>query len=282
MGNIQNFEDWKNASNLDEGLGSLIKSFFKSLSAPVKKKLDIVTKNINTKTGEVLNSKTLGNDLLSTFKEIANDKKADLKGVDSMDDVKVALKDFIKEIKTVFVAAKVPFTAMVESEEVEYTESLNEDLKADFSMIMKDTQMSEEDFDEYLDTFLDDWIEKNGGGDEASASKAASKFIDTMMTTFEKKLKAFGPNRLKKLIELTMKDPKAKKEDIQKIINSDDDGGEEEKPGTEIIEDSETVQTPEGKKQFAQAIMDDSSELTFFKYKNEDGTFDVIVKNVKI
>jgi len=280
MKNIDNFESWKNKLNessddeLNEflGLGKLVKSFFKSLTGPVQKKVQLITKNIDDKTGKVKDSKALVNELVLSFKLIADDKKADLKGTDGPEDVKKILKEFITEVKAVFAAARVPFNAMVESEELDYEDSLNEDLKSDFVVIM--TKSSPEDFETYLDMFLDDWIKEKDQGDLKELEKESIKFIDTMMKTFETKIKNFGPQRLQSLITLVTKDENPKKEDIKKILS--------EKPSTEDSSTETEVKTDDGKDQFFNAIKDNYKSLEMDKVENEDGSFDILIKGVKI
>lgn len=271
MQKIDNFSSWnqKGYEEINEffGLGKLLKSFFRSLSEPVKKRIDLITKNIDSKTGAVKNSTELSNELYNSFKSISDDKQADLKNVDNLDDIKKILKEFITEVKAVFVASRVPFTAMVENNQTDFYESLNEDLKQDFSMIMKDT--TEKEFDEYLDIFLTDWLEKNNGNVKQVSSKA-SKFIETMMETFKKKIKFFGPDRLEKLILLS-NNKDIKPQDVQKILN-DESSSESE------------VETSEGKKQFLDAISSNltKGKISVFKLKNEDGSFNITFKNVEL
>jgi hypothetical protein len=271
---IENFEKWKavreSESNeeLNEifGLSKLFKSFFKSLSEPMKKKVELLTKNIDNKTGKVKDAKELVNDLVSTFKSIADDKKADLKGMDTPEDIKTVIKEFILEIKAVFAASRVPYSAMIESEINEEDSALNEDLKSDFIDVMKS---DDSDFEEMLEMWLDDWASSNGGDDVKSLEKAAIKMIDTMMKTFQKKIEGFGTERLEKLIALTSKNTNPKKSEIDSILKAKKDASKE-------------VETPEGKQEFLDTIKDELKNIEVLKTKNADGSYDVTFKSVKL
>lgn len=280
MKKIESYDAWEKrileSSTPDElneffGLGKLLKSMFSKVSEPVKKNIEILTKNIDDKTGRIKNSKELSNELVKTFAQIANDKKADLKGVDDVATVKTVLKEFITDVRSVFVASRVPFTAMTESQISNEIELVNEDLKADFQMVMTGTKPDE--FEGYLDTFLDDWIVKNGKTDLKALEQNATKFISTMMDTFTKKVKAFGPERLEKLVKLSTDNPTPKKEDVKEIVTSK---VEDTKPGEEVVE------TPEGKAQFVKAITDLGADAEIHKIKNKEGSYDVLIKNVKL
>lgn len=281
MGKIEKYDEWEKRilesstpEQLNElfGLGKLLKSFFKSVSEPVRKNIDDISKNIDDKTGKVKDSKALANELVKTFAQIANDKKADLKGIDDVETLKTILKEFITDVRSVFVASRVPFTAMVAESEQVNEETLNEDLKADFQMVM--TKTTPEEFDSYLDTFLDDWIIKNGKDDLKALEKNATRFISNMMDSFSKKVKAFGPERLDKLVKLSTENPAPKKEEVAQILDAEPDTTL--KPGEEIVE------TPEGKAQFIKAIEDLGDDAEIHKMKNKDGSYDVLVKDVKL
>ena len=259
------------------GLGKLLKSLYGKVTEPVKKKIELFSKNIDSKTGEVTDAKELANDLTSTFKEIADDKKADLRGVDSVDTVKKVLKEFFTDIKAVFSAARVPFSSMLQDVKPVKESFLNEGLQEDFSAMMS---LSDSDaFEKGLDPFVDAWVEKNGGNDTKKLEAAATKFIDTMMGTFEKKISAFGTKRLKSLIALMTKNPTAKAEDVKKVIS-------EEGENVEIdMNDGEEVETDKGKKQILDAIGKSVKDGTgvILKFPNPDDatTHNIMVTNVK-
>lgn len=253
------------------GLGKLLKSFFSSLSAPMKKNVELLTRNIDDKTGKVKDSKELGNDLVNTFKKIADDKKADLKDVDDVKMLKTVLKEFITDVRAVFVASRVPFTAMLESEDTEEVEILNEDLKTDFNEVM--TNQKPEDFDGMLDMFLDGWIEKNGKTDLKALEKNATNFITNSMDKFSKKIKGFGPERLQKLVKLSTENTTPKKDEIKAILSDKTENATDK---------GEVVQTPQGKEQFIKAIDDLGKDAEIHKMKNKDGSYDVLIKDVEL
>lgn len=270
---VQNFESWSSSQTEEVnelfGLGKLFKSLFASFSEPLRKKVDLISKNVDSKTGKVRDAKELSNDLVNTFKIIADDKKADLKGGMQKEEIIKIVKEFITEVKAVFSASRVPFAAMVESLDAEEAEALMEDIKQDFHLVM--TTDDEKEYEKYLDMWLDDWV-KQSGDDPKTLEKAAVKLIDTMITTFKKKVENFGPERLKKLIAMTEKNPDPKKEDIKKVLD--------EKPAEKG--EGEEVETEQGKEQFLAAIKKDLDTLDVEKIKHDDGSFDVVFKGVKL
>lgn len=307
---IKNFKDWQlNENSQDEqlneflGLGKLLKAFFKSLSEPVRKKVEIISKNIDDKTGKIKDSKTLMNDLLGTFKTIADDKKADLKGVDDVDTFKDIMKEFMTEIKAVFSAARIPFSAIAESEIEEFDEFVDiiteEELNEKKSRKQRKeekaaqtgqkpaapkptnknvtlaevmTKTSPEEFDSQVDSFLDTWIEKNGGNkDVKKLETEGTKLIDTMMKKFETKIKEFGPERIQKLIKLATKNPEPKKEEIKQAL--------EEKPEDKL--EGTPVETDAGKQQIMKAVekaLKDGNEM--LKIKDGDA-WNIVIKGVQ-
>lgn len=294
---IQKFEDWKNEKphQLNEGFFDFLKSIFASLSEPVKKKVEIITDRIDKKTGRVNDAKQLAEDLLSTFKLIADDKKADLKGETEWKEIQKVLKEFIIEIKAVFVAAKVPFRSMVlESIDIMEEDEINEKknqkdpedqnsdgndhdhkdieqkakaLTEEFTELMTST-MKQKDFEKALDKFLSDWIDVKFG---KNLVKEASKFIDNLLATFKKKIQYFGPERLQSLIELSTKNPNAKKADIEKALKA-----------VQKTAGVKKVTSDEYREKYLEAIKKNSDTLVMTMMKNKDGSHDITFKNVKI
>ena len=314
---VSKFEEWNNVNESEElyeflGLGKLVKAFVKSFSEPFRKKIEVLTKSIEDKTGKVKDATQLSSDLISTFKEISDDKKADLKGADDVDAIKDLLKDFIKEVKTVFSAAKVPYAAMLESEELDedFFDLLNEkkknkvkkpldqkpadkpldspekeepkeptkpaqNFKEDFKNLM--TKVKTENFEDELSKFIDAWVESKGD-DLKKLKSEAEKLITTMMDTFKKKVKSFGSARLEKLVALTIKNPDPKAEEVKSIMDEKPEKDEDEE------EDGDRVETKDGQQEFIKAIENasDDRELKMYKTKNTDGSYDLTIKGIKL
>ncbi len=279
MKNLQTFETWGKIHNneLNEifGIGNLIKSWLKNLSEPVKKKIDVMAQNIDKETGKIIDYKDHINNLISTFKNIAQDKKADLKDVDDIRTVKDIMKEFLTDIRAVFVAARIPFMSMIdESTNLNYYEVLNEDLKLEFSNTM--TLASPENFEKSLNAWIDKWIDKHGKNNLKNVEKQATDFIGNMMTAFEKKIRSFSSERLEKLVDLSNsnKEKSPKNEEIIEILK---DTTEKEKVGKEKM-----VKTIDGKKQFISAIQSNLEDLEMFKTINSDGTYDITIKDIEL
>jgi hypothetical protein len=272
---LKTFESFSAESQLNEflGIGKMLKSVFKRASEPTRKRIETITKNFDSSTGKISDAKDLANDLVTTFKEIANDKKIDLKDVDSIDTVKEVMKEFLTDIKVVFAAARIPFMAMIaESHKMAF--SINEGLKEDFGNLMT----SKDGFEENLNRFINAWVKKNGGKDVKKVSAEASKFIDALMYSFEKKINSFGPDRLRKLVALSGKKDASNK-DVEEILKSKDDDDKESKDD----KDGKEVKTEKGKKQFIDAAKDaieNGAEVR--KISNSDGSYDLIIMGVKL
>ena len=297
---IQKFEDWQSIKESEElneifGLGEFFKSLFKSLTEPARKRMEIVTKNIDDKTGEVKDVKALANNLMKTLQVISKDKIADLHGLTHPEDIKPVLQEFITDVKGIFFAARIPFNTMTlefpeqkslgkhlkdwfyaesmdESEKFDISESeivaFFENLQQDFDVLMTATPQKE--FKQTLEIFLDDWMKKNGGSGD-KLREASIKFIKTMMKTFEDKITRFGPERLEKLIALTIKKKTPKKDEVKAVLDSVK--GEDD-------EDGEKVTTTRGKSQFLKAIRNGNPTIT--KKHNKDGTIDLVIKGIEL
>ena len=95
------------------GLGKLFKTLFASVSKPLQHRIETIQKNINSKTGKILNIQELIDTLVKTFQDITDTKVADLKHIDDVKMVKTVLKEFLTEIRVVFSAARIPFSAII-------------------------------------------------------------------------------------------------------------------------------------------------------------------------
>ena len=279
---IQKFDNWNNELNEFLGLKKLLGSMFSHISEPIRKRVEEISNSIDAKTGELKDARGLYDSIISTLKKIVDDKKADLKGLgeDDKDEVKEILTEFLLDVKAVFAAARVPYSSlMLESDSIDEIEKLNEDLKGDFRLVM--TKATPEEFKKKLSDWIDQWMDsKRDDIQDRGLGSVASMFIDNLVDNFKKKIKAFGPERLKKLVELTNKNSNPSHEEVKQILK------ETPKPEDKKTADSKTeipVKTIKGKKEFLNAIQNNLKSIAAIKKHNDqEDTYDITFKGIKL
>ena len=285
MKHVHNFDDWI----LNEGLGSLMKSFFGKLSndisRPVKDGIVKIQKAIDTKTGEI-KTKDLLSQIDASLDSISKSTQEKLDKAEEEKDFKSAMKNFLSNLKALFVAANIPLEGLVkdpnkfdmgswsknENFSIEGT-SINEkffigDMEKSFVDLIKVEDPAK--FETALDEFVDDWTQSYGReyawDKEANMEKVKKSFVDfstTLLDSFKKKLAKLSAEDLTKVVTAGSKKPESDK-------------------GIDLKAAKE-VETSDGKKQFLKALEELTGEETMLKIPGKtQGTYDIVIKGVKI
>lgn len=163
------------------GIGKLASALFKKMSndisIPIKNKIADIQKTIDAKTGEI-KVKDLSKQLTASLEVITKDAEEKIDKAEDSKGFVSLMKEFINNIKSVFIAAKVPLEGMV-SDPTKYVRRggwgisgtneglefrLNEgylgDLDEDFIALLKIEDPAK--YEKALDEFAVDFAEKKG------------------------------------------------------------------------------------------------------------------------
>lgn len=297
MSHISKFDEWNSAneSELNEifGLGKLVKNFIQkqatNLSNPIKNKVKEISKAIGDKASE-LSTENLKKNINSALDEISKELEDEMNKAKNEEDVKSAMKNFITNIKVIFVSSNIPLEGMVKDpdrwgdlpESLSVDESfLNERFDSFLGDMTKDfiaTLISKpEEFDKKLDEFVEDFYNSKTsifGEPGANLQDGKTKFIkfsEGLISNFKKKLDGLGEDKLKQIVVGKGKNPTGDYyewfRNFRKTVTS---------------EGAEEVKTEDGKKQIldsvSKAVKDGS---TMMKIKKGEKAM-IIISDVEI